>query len=84
MCIAGDKRGELRAASAARPRLHTRAQWLRGGGTNTSPGSILSLALTLALGLGLALTLALALALALSSIPTPTHARSPVSPVTLP
>ena len=80
MCIAGDKRGELRAASAARPRLHTRAQWLRGGGTNTSPGSILSLALTLALGLALAL----ALALALSSIPKPTHARSPVSPVTLP
>ena len=82
MCIAGDKRGELRAASAARPRLHTRAQWLRGGGTNTSPGSILSLALTLALGL--ALGLALALALALSRIPTHTHARSPVSPVTLP
>ena len=82
MCIAGDKRGELRAASAARPRLHTRAQWLRGGATNTSPGSIISLALTLALGLGLGL--GLALALALSSIPTPTHARSPVSSVTLP
>ena len=66
MCIAGDKRGELRAASAARPRLHTRAQWLRGGGTNTSPGSIPSLALTLALALALALAITLALTFALT------------------
>ena len=44
----------------------------------------LALAVILALAVALALALAVALALALSSIPTPTHARSLASPVTLP